>query len=199
MTETSPTIFLTDEAHAMTKAGSVGKPVLHAEIRIVDEEGNDIPVGEIGELWVRGPLVTPGYWERPEANESSFTDGWLHTGDAARSDEDGYIYLVDRWKDMFISGGENVYPAEVEQVLFHHPNVLDVAVIGVSDERWGEVGLAIIVPRDEDTFDPDDVIAFCEGKLARYKIPKHVVTTDELPRNAAGKVLKRQLSTTYAT
>jgi fatty-acyl-CoA synthase len=193
MTETSPTIFLTDEAHAMTKAGSVGKPVLHTEIRIVDDEGIDVPVDEIGELWVRGPNVTPGYWERPEANESSFTDGWLHTGDAARSDDDGYIYLIDRWKDMFISGGENVYPAEVEQVLFHHPNVLDVAVIGIPDDRWGEVGLAIIVPRDENSFDPDDVIAFCGDKLARYKIPKHVVTTDELPRNAAGKVLKRQL------
>ncbi|MFZ0493818.1 MAG: long-chain fatty acid--CoA ligase [Acidimicrobiia bacterium] len=198
MTETSPTIFLTDGAHAMTKAGSVGKPVLHTEIRIVDEDGADMQVGEIGELWVRGPNVTPGYWERSEANESSFTEGWLHTGDAARSDEDGYIYLVDRWKDMFISGGENVYPAEVEQVLFHHPNVLDVAVIGIPDDRWGEVGLAIIVPRDENSFDPDDVIAFCEGKLARYKIPKHIVATDELPRNAAGKVLKRQLVTTYA-
>jgi fatty-acyl-CoA synthase len=199
MTETSPTIFLTDEAHAMTKAGSVGKPVLHTEIRIVDEDEVDVPVGDIGELWVRGPNVTPGYWERPDANESSFTDGWLHTGDAARSDEDGYIYLVDRWKDMFISGGENVYPAEVEQVLFHHPNVLDVAVIGISDERWGEVGLAVVVPRDEDTFDPDDVLSFCDGKLAKYKIPKRVVTTDELPRNAAGKVLKRRLSDTYAT
>ena len=199
MTETSPTIFLTDEAHAMTKAGSVGKPVLHTEIRIVNENEVDVPVGDIGELWVRGPNVTPGYWERPDANESSFTDGWLHTGDAARSDEDGYIYLVDRWKDMFISGGENVYPAEVEQVLFHHPNVLDVAVIGVSDGRWGEVGLAVVVPRDEDTFDPDDVLSFCDGKLAKYKIPKHVVTTDGLPRNAAGKVLKRRLSSTYGT
>jgi fatty-acyl-CoA synthase len=193
MTETSPTIFLTDEAHALSKAGSVGKPVLHAEIRVVSEEGQDVPRDQIGELWVRGPLVTPGYWERPEANESSFTDGWLHTGDAARIDEDGYVYLVDRWKDMFISGGENVYPAEAEQVLFHHPNVLDVAVIGVPDERWGEVGLAIVVPRDEETFDPDDIIAFCDGKLARYKIPKHVTTIDELPRNAAGKVLKRDL------
>jgi fatty-acyl-CoA synthase len=193
MTETSPTIFLTDEAHAMAKAGSVGKPVLHTEIRIVSEEGVDLPVGEIGELWVRGPNVTPGYWERPEANQSSFTDGWLHTGDAARADEEGYVYLVDRWKDMFISGGENVYPAEVEQVLFHHPNVLDVAVIGVPDERWGEVGVAIVVPRDPASFDPDDVIAFCSGKLARYKTPKRVETIDALPRNAAGKVLKREL------
>lgn len=193
LTETSPTVFLTDEANALVKAGSVGKPCLHTEIRVVDAGGGDVDVGEVGELWVRGPNVTPGYWERPEENETSFTDGWLHTGDAARIDSDGYVYIVDRWKDMFISGGENVYPAEVEQVLFHHPNVLDVAVIGLPDDRWGEVGMAVIVPRDPDSFDAADVLAFCDGKLARYKIPKHVRVRSELPRNAAGKVLKRRL------
>jgi fatty-acyl-CoA synthase len=196
LTETSPTVFLTDLEHAMSKAGSVGKPSLHTEIRIVDPLGKDVEIDEIGELWVRGPNVTPGYWERPEANEESFTDGWLHTGDAARRDGDGYVFIVDRWKDMFISGGENVYPAEVEQVLFHHPNVLDVAVIGVADERWGEVGMAVIVPRDPSVLDPDELLAFCDEKLARYKIPKHVRTTSELPRNAAGKVLKRELKET---
>jgi fatty-acyl-CoA synthase len=193
LTETSPTVFLTDEAHAISKVGSVGKPALHTEIRVVDEDGKDVDTDEIGELWVRGPNVTPGYWERPEANRDSFTDGWLHTGDAARVDSDGYVYIVDRWKDMFISGGENVYPAEVEQVLFHHPNVVDVAVIGVPDERWGEVGMAVVVPRDPATFDSAELIAFCDGKLARYKIPKQVMVTDLLPRNAAGKVLKREL------
>ena len=192
LTETSPTVFLTDEAHAISKVGSVGKPALHTEIRVVDEQGGDVGIDEIGELWVRGPNVTPGYWERPEANQDSFTDGWLHTGDAARVDADGYVYIVDRWKDMYISGGENVYPAEVEQVLFHHPNVLDVAVIGVPDERWGEVGMAVVVPRTEE-FDESELLGFCEGKLARYKIPKLVRTVDELPRNAAGKVLKREL------
>jgi fatty-acyl-CoA synthase len=186
-------VFLTDEAHALSKAGSVGKPVLHTEIRVVDEEGDDVAADVVGELWVRGPNVTPGYWRRPEANEESFTNGWLHTGDAARVDEDGYVFIVDRWKDMYISGGENVYPAEVEQVLFHHPGVLDVAIIGVPDERWGEVGMAVVVPRDPGGFVGGDLIAFCEGKLARYKIPKHVRTIDELPRNAAGKVLKREL------
>ena len=193
LTETSPTVFLTDEAHALTQAGSVGKPVLHTEIRVVDESGSDAGVDVIGELWVRGPNVTPGYWRRPDANETSFTDGWLHTGDAARVDEDGYVFIVDRWKDMYISGGENVYPAEVEQVLFRHPNVLDVAVIGVPDERWGEVGMAVVVPRDPDTFVGDELLAFCDGELARYKIPRHVRTAAELPRNAAGKVLKREL------
>ncbi|MDF1595927.1 MAG: long-chain fatty acid--CoA ligase [Acidimicrobiia bacterium] len=193
LTETSPTLFLTDEEHALSKAGSVGKPVLHTAIRVVDEEGTDVPTGDIGELWAKGPNVTPGYWERPEANRESFTDGWLHTGDAARIDEDGYVYIVDRWKDMYISGGENVYPAEVEQTLFRHDNVLDVAVIGVQDERWGESGLAVVVPRNPDAFDPADIIHFCDDKLARYKIPKRAVAVDELPRNAAGKVLKRQL------
>ena len=198
LTETSPTVFLTDEAHAIAKVGSVGKPALHTEIRIVDEDQNDVGVDEIGELWVRGPNVTPGYWERPDANEASFTDGWLHTGDAARIDADGYVYIVDRWKDMYISGGENVYPAEVEQVLFHHPNVMDVAIIGIADDRWGEVGMAVVVPRETAAFDGDELIAFCEGKLARYKIPKLVTTVAELPRNAAGKVLKRELRESLA-
>ncbi|MDJ0924225.1 MAG: long-chain fatty acid--CoA ligase [Acidimicrobiia bacterium] len=193
LTETSPTVFLTDEAHAIAKVGSVGKPALHTEIRVVDEDGVDVGTDEIGELWVRGPNVTPGYWERPDANADSFTDGWLHTGDAARIDSDGYVFIVDRWKDMYISGGENVYPAEVEQVLFHHPNVLDVAVIGVPDEKWGEVGMAVVVPREAGSFDGDALLGFCREKLARYKIPKLVRTVDELPRNAAGKVLKRSL------
>jgi len=196
LTETSPTLFLTDEEHALSKAGSVGKPVLHTAIRIVDEAGRDVPRGEIGELWAKGPNVTPGYWHRPDANATSFTDGWLHTGDAARMDDDGYVFIVDRWKDMFISGGENVYPAEVEQVLFRHPNVLDVAVVGMPDRRWGEVGVAVVVPRDTKVFDADELLGFCDGRLARYKIPKRAVVVDELPRNAAGKVLKRVLRDT---
>ena len=193
LTETSPTVFLTDEAHAIAKVGSVGKPALHTEIRVVDEAGVDVGSDVVGELWVRGPNVTPGYWERPEANQESFTDGWLHTGDAARIDADGYVYIVDRWKDMYISGGENVYPAEVEQVLFHHSSVLDVAVIGIPDDRWGESGMAVVVPRDPAAFNGDDLLSFCADKLARYKIPKHVHVIDALPRNAGGKVLKRSL------
>jgi len=198
LTETSPTLFLTDADHALSKAGSVGKPAMHTEFRIVDEHGADVAPGQIGELWARGPNVTPGYWNRPEANEVAFTDGWLHTGDAARVDEDGYVYIVDRWKDMYISGGENVYPAEVEQVLFRHRNVLDVAVVGVPDERWGEAGVAVVVPRDPATFDATELLAFLEGRLARYKHPKRVIVVDELPRNAAGKVLRRQLRRTLS-
>lgn len=198
LTETSPTLFLTDAEHALSKAGSVGKPAMHCEIRIVDEDGVDVAPGEVGELWARGPNVTPGYWRRPEANEASFTDGWLHTGDAARADEDSYVYIVDRWKDMYISGGENVYPAEVEQVLFRHPNVLDVSVVGVPDERWGESGVAVVVPRDPEVFDAEELLVFVRDKLARYKHPKLVVVMNELPRNAAGKVLKRELRDTLA-
>jgi len=124
---------------------------------------------------------------------SPFTDGCLHTGDAARVDGDGYVYIVDRWKDMYISGGENIYPAEVEQVLYRHPNLVEAAVVAVPDARWGEVGEAVVVPRDPATFDPEELLRFCDGKLARYKIPKTVRVIDALPRNAAGKVLKREL------
>lgn len=193
LTETSPTLFLTDEEHALDKAGSVGKAAMHTEIRVVDEMGRDVAIGEIGELWARGPNVTPGYWQRPEANEESFTDGWLHTGDAARIDEDGYVYIVDRWKDMYISGGENVYPAEVEQVYFRHPNVVDVSIIGVPDDRWGESGLAVVVVRDGGAFDEAEFLEFGRGLLANYKLPKAAWVVDEIPRNAAGKILKREL------
>lgn len=193
MTETSPLVLSLKPEDCETRIGSAGLPAMHTEAKIVDEDGGPTPVGATGELWVRGPNITPGYWNKPEATAESFTDGWLHTGDAAREDEDGFFYIVDRWKDMYISGGENVYPAEVEQLLFRHENVLDVAVIGVPDARWGESGLAVVVPRDAAAFDAAEIIRFCDDKLARYKIPKRAVAVDELPRNAGGKVLKRQL------
>ncbi len=142
MTETSPAVLALDVEDAARKAGSAGKPVLHTEVRIVRPDGTDAATGELGELWVRGPNVTPGYWNRPDANASSFTDGWLHTGDATRVDEDGFYYIVDRWKDMYISGGENVYPAEVENVLHQIPAIAEAAVIGLPDAQWGEVGMA---------------------------------------------------------
>ena len=133
-----------DKEDAARKAGSSGKPVLHTEVRIVRPDGTDAAVGELGELWVKGPNVTPGYWNRPDANASSFTDGWLHTGDATRVDEEGFYYIVDRWKDMYISGGENVYPAEVESVLHQLTAIAEAAVIGIPNEQWGEVGMAIV-------------------------------------------------------
>ncbi len=199
MTETSPLVLALKPEDCSVKIGSAGLPCLHTEVRVVDELGNDVAPGETGELWVRGPNVTPGYWNRPEANEASFTDGFLHTGDATRQDEEGFFYVVDRWKDMYISGGENVYPAEVESVIFELPEVGEVAVIGVPDEKWVEVGRAIVVAKEGAQLDEATVINHCRAKLARYKVPQSVVFVDEIPHNATGKVLKRELRDSYST
>ena len=137
--------------------------------------------------------VPDAYFSKPEATEAAFTDGWLHTGDAARLDDAGFVYIVDRWKDMYISGGENVYPAEIENVLFQLPQVADAAIIGVPNERWGEVGMAIIVRKADQELEEGDVIRHCLGRLAKFKVPQSVVFVDSLPRNATGKVLKREL------
>ena len=166
---------------------------MHTAIRIVDDEGRDVAPGAVGELLTKGPNITPGYWNKPAATAAAFTDGWLHTGDAARQDEEGFVYIVDRWKDMYISGGENVYPAEVENVLFQIPEVADAAIIGVPDERWGEVGMAIIVRKADQDLVEGDVIRHCLGRLAKFKVPQSVVFVESLPRNATGKVLKREL------
>src|SRR5581483_864017 len=194
MTETGPSGLVLGADRIMDKAGSVGLPVMHLEARIVDRDGRDVAPGETGELWVRGPSVTTGYWNRPEATAESFTDGWLHTGDAARQDGDGYFYIVDRWKDMYISGGENVYPAEGETAIYELPQVAEAAVIGVPAPRWGEAGRAVVVVRPGQVLTEEQVIEHCRARLARYKVPKSVVFTDCLPRNAAGKVLKRELA-----
>jgi fatty-acyl-CoA synthase len=193
MTETSPSVTATTAERALDKVGSAGQPVLHTEVRVVDEAGRDVGVDQVGELWVKGPNVTPGYWNRPDATAESITDGWLHTGDAARQDADGFVWIVDRWKDMYISGGENVYPAEVENVLFQLPQVADAAVIGVPDPRWGEVGQAVLVLHAGAELAPAAVIEHCRANLARYKVPTSVRFVAELPRNATGKVLKRVL------
>src|SRR5882724_10255222 len=193
MTETSPAGTMLDAADAIRKVGSAGKALMHTAIRSVDDEGRDVAPGNVGELLTRGPHITPGYWNKPEATAKAFTDGWLHTGDAARVDEEGFVYIVDRWKDMYISGGENVYPAEVENVLFQLPQVADAAIIGVPDERWGEVGLAIIVRKPDQPLEEGDVIRHCLGRLAKFKVPQSVTFVDVLPRNATGKVLKREL------
>src|SRR5579859_8033607 len=193
MTETSPSVLVLDREDAARKAGSAGKPVLHTEVRIVRPDGSDADVGELGELWTRGPNITPGYWNRPDANKSSFTDGWLHTGDAARVDADGFYYIVDRWKDMYISGGENVYPAEVENVLYQLSAIAEAAIIGVPDERWGEVGRAIITVKPDHELTEAEIFQHCEVNLARYKHPRSIRFVDALPRNATGKVHKPTL------
>ena len=193
MTETGPTVFIIDKENAVRKAGSVGKPVLHTDVCIMDEQTNMLGPDQVGELCIRGGNVITGYWNRPKATAETIVDGWLHSGDAAKYDQDGYYYIVDRWKDMFISGGENVYPAEVENVIYEHPAVAEVAVIGVPHPKWQEVGKAIVVVKEGYTLTETEIIEFCQGKLAKYKIPKSAVFMDVLPRTAAGKVLKREL------
>ena len=170
---------------------------MHTAVRIVTEDGREAEVDETGELWCKGPNITPGYWNWPEATEESFEDGWLKTGDAARRDEDGFYYIVDRWKDMYISGGENVYPAEVESVIFQLPEIGEVSVIGVPDDKWVEVGRAIVVLKDDAELSDTEILNHCRQNLARYKVPQSVVFVDEIPHNATGKVLKRELRDLY--
>jgi fatty-acyl-CoA synthase len=199
MTETSPAVLTLDKEDAARKAGSSGKPVLHTEVRIVTPDGRDAAVGVTGELWVKGPNITPGYWNRPDANASSFTDGWLHTGDAARIDDEGFYYIVDRWKDMYISGGENVYPAEVENVLHQLAGVAEAAVIGIASEQWGETGMAIIAVKPGHSITESDIHAHCAANLARFKRPHVIQFVDALPRNATGKIHKPTLRENFAT
>src|SRR5215470_6022374 len=198
MTETSPAVMVLDKEDAARKAGSSGKPVLHTEVRIVRPDGSDADVGELGELWVKGPNVTPGYWNRPDANQSSFTDGWLHTGDATRMDEEGFYYIVDRWKDMYISGGENVYPAEVENVLHQIPAIAEAAVIGIADPQWGEVGMAIVAIKPGQSLSEAEIHAHCAENLARFKCPRLIQFVDALPRNATGKIHKPTLRKNFS-
>ncbi|SCB15307.1 acyl-CoA synthetase [Cupriavidus alkaliphilus] len=193
MTETGPTVFVCDEDTARRKLGSIGKPVGSMLTRIVNPLGVDAGPGERGELLIKGPGVTPGYWNLPEATAQALRDGWLHSGDIAYCDEDGDYYIVDRAKDMFISGGENIYPAEVENVLFQLPGVAEAAVIGTPDPRWGEVGMALVVLRPGAALDTDAVIAHCKAHLAGYKVPRQVRFLETLPRTPSGKVEKHKL------
>ena len=197
MTETSPACIALDPADALRKIGSTGKALLHTEMRIVNEDGGDCGPDEIGELWVAGPNITPGYWNRPDATASSFVGRWLKTGDAARMDDEGFVYIVDRWKDMYISGGENVYPAEIENVLYQLPEVAEAAIIGVPNDKWGEVGLAVLALKPGATLDRATVVQHCVTRLAKFKVPNDIAIVEALPRNATGKVLKRELRTQF--
>lgn len=197
MTEAAPGTLFLDAGHAVTKAGSAGVPHFFSDVRVVGPDLAPVDVGETGEVVVRGPHVMPGYWGLPEETAASFADGWFRSGDAARVDEDGYVFIVDRIKDMIISGGENIYPAEIEDLLLAHPDIVECAVIGVPDDKWGEVPRAVVVPREGATVDPDEVLASLSGRLAKYKIPKSVVLAPELPRTASGKLLKSRVRTRY--
>ncbi|MGW0823233.1 o-succinylbenzoate--CoA ligase [Streptomyces sp. NPDC002845] len=193
MTEAAPGTLFLDAEHAIGKAGSAGVPHFFSDVRVVRPDMTPVDVDETGEVAVRGPHVMPGYWGLPEETAAVFVDGWFRSGDAARVDEDGYVYIVDRIKDMIISGGENIYPAEIEDQLLSHPGVVECAVIGVPDDKWGEVPRAVVVPREGAELDPDEVLASLAGRLAKYKIPKSVVIADELPRTASGKLLKSRV------
>jgi fatty-acyl-CoA synthase len=194
MTETGPIVFLTDEDTARRKVGTVGKPVTYVEGKIVDSlTRQHLPANQRGELLLRGPGLTPGYWRQPEATAKAFEDGWLCTGDIAYCDAEGDYYIVDRSKDMYISGGENVYPAEVENVICQMDAVAEVAVIGVHDARWAEVGKAIVALKPGATATVEEVVAFCRARLAGFKTPKHVVFVPAVARNAAGKLDKPAL------
>jgi fatty-acyl-CoA synthase len=190
MTEASPSVLLLSAADSPHHIGSAGKPAFFTDVRLETADGTPALPREPGELLVQGPNVIPGYWQRPDANDTSFTpDGWFRSGDIATVDEQGFFQIVDRSKDMFISGGENVYPAEVETVLHDHPGVVDAAVIGVPDPTWGEVGHAVVVTTTGD-LDEAELTAFAADRLGKYKVPKFVTVVAELPRNPTGKLDK---------
>jgi acyl-CoA synthetase (AMP-forming)/AMP-acid ligase II len=197
-TEMSPVTCVLHAEDAERKRGSVGKPVVNVEARIVDEQMNDVAVGEVGEIVYRGPTVMRGYWNIPEADEEAVAGGWFHSGDLCRMDDEGYIYVVDRRHDMIISGGENIYCPEVEAGISAHPAVAEAAVIGVPHPRWGETPRAIVVAADPASPPTEDeIVAWCQERLASYKKPTSVVVVDALPRNATGKVVKPALRERY--
>ena len=193
LTETVSGDTFLDRDSIVTKLGSVGRPCLYLELDVWDEERRSVPAGERGEIVMRGPKVFAGYWRDPDATAAAFAGGWFHTGDVGVRDEDGYLYIVDRLKDMIVSGGENIAGSEVERVLYEHESVLEVAVVGRPDDRWGEVPVAFVVLRPEATATAETLLEHCRGQLARYKVPKEITFLEALPRNPSGKVLKREL------
>ncbi len=195
-TETSILLWASEE-DAVRKPGSLGKPVFHAEVKVVDRQGRPCKPGQVGEIIVWGSIMMTEYWQDPVKTEETIRGGWLRTGDLARVDEDGYFYLIDRAKDMYISGGENVYPAEIERVLRVHPAIEDIAVVGAPDETWGEVGYAFVIPKSGENPTAEEVIGFCDGRLARYKWPRRVFFAKDFPRTALGKVRKKVLKQKY--
>jgi fatty-acyl-CoA synthase len=199
-TEMSPVTCMLLGDDAIRKLGSVGKVIPTVDARVVDDDMNDVSIGSVGEIVYRAPTLMEGYWNNPTATAEAFAGGWFHSGDLVRQDEEGYIWVVDRKKDMIISGGENIYCAEVENVLAAHPAIVEVAVIGRSDEKWGEVPVAVVAVRavSDSSLKLADLNEFLTQRLARYKHPKHLEVVDALPRNPAGKVLKTELRNRFA-
>jgi fatty-acyl-CoA synthase len=193
LTEVGPNVTSLNHEDAIRKAGSIGKPNFYYQTKLVNEQGEEVPANALGELILKGPTVTPGYWRNEEATRAAIVDGWFHTGDIMRRDEEGFLFVMDRIKNMYISGAENVYPAEVEYLLRNHPDIDAVAIIGVPDPKWGEAGMAFVVLKPGKQLQANELIEFCIGKLAKYKIPAHVRFMDELPKNDAGKIDRKKL------
>jgi fatty-acyl-CoA synthase len=193
MTEAGPIAITLDAETSQSKPGSCGKLPINMELKLVKKDGCEADTGEVGEILLRGEAVTRGYWRNPQATADAFDDDWLKTGDAAYCDEEGFFFIADRWKNMYISGGENVYPAEVEKAIYALDGVFETAVLGVPHEKWGETGVAYIALQPGAQLSESDIIEHCRSRLAKYKIPNRVIFLDELPHNATGKILRHQL------
>lgn len=194
LTETAGPATVTPKDMAIKKIGTAGLPFFHTEVRLVGENGEDVRPGDVGEVWIRGPHVISSYWRNENATREAMVDGWFRSGDLATQDEDGYLTIIDRRKDMIISGGENIYPAELERLLYSHPGLAQVAVIGVPDKKWGETVCAVVVLRDDESLTLDELQSYCDGRISRYKIPRQLIIRDEpLPLNPTGKLLKDEL------
>ena len=194
LTEVGPNNFYLPESEVKKKPTSVGVPVFHCDMKIADDNNHEVENGVVGELMLRGPHIFSGYWDEPDETAKTIgSDGWVHTGDLAMRDDKGFYFITGRKKDMFISGGENIYPTEIEELLYKHPSILEAAVVGIPDEKWGEVGKAFIVLKPGKKLTSDEVISYLQGNLAKYKIPKLYEFRDDLPKSAAGKILKREL------
>ncbi len=193
LTEVGPNVFSLHQDDAIRKKGSIGFSNFYLDVKIVDDNETELGTNEVGELWLKSPAVMPGYWRNSEETAKSITDGWFHTGDMVMKDDEGYFYVVDRKKNMFISGGENVYPAEIERFLLTHPAIKEAAIIGVPDEKWGEVGKAFIVFNEGKKISSNELQEYCKGKLAKYKMPKYFEIIQSIPKNDAGKTDKKKL------
>jgi fatty-acyl-CoA synthase len=193
LTETVSGDTFLDRESIVSKLGSVGRPCLYLGLEVWDEAGIPVAPGEQGEIVMRGPKVFKGYWRDPEATAAAFAGGWFHTGDVGVRDDDGYLFIVDRLKDMIVSGGENIASSEIERVLYEHPAVLEAAAVGRPDDRWGEVPVAFVALREGADTTPELLLEHCRGQLARFKVPKEITFIDALPRNPSGKILKREL------
>jgi len=191
------TATVLDGENAIAKVGSCGKPFFHTEVRVVDDNDQDVGPEVKGEVLLRAPNMMKGYWNRPEETEAALKDGWLHTGDVGRLDEEGFLYIMDRKKDMIISGGENIYPAEIEDSLRHNPKILDVGVIGYPHEKWGEAVMAVVAVKEGEALTEAELLEWCQGRIGKFKIPKKVVFTEAIPRTPTGKILKRVLRDEY--